>query len=83
MVREADVAAAVASRRADVSAQRAEVQSLKDKINQLERDLVRAKRCLAAERAGRERLRVRLMESERVYALAVGVLCRFLPPVDP
>lgn len=59
-----------------------EVARLRERIVMLERDLRRARRCLAAERAGREALRARLSASERAYAFAVGVLCKLAFPGD-
>lgn len=55
---------------------------LREQVTTLERDLGRARRCLASERAGREALRVRLADEERANALGVGVLCRLAFPGD-
>ena len=55
---------------------------LREQIATLERDLRRARRCLASERAGRESLRVRLADEERANAFGVGVLCRLAFPGD-
>ena len=73
----------IAMRRAGTDAEQTEVAELRAKIARLERDLRRAKRCLAAERMGRENLRVRFDELERAYSFAVGTLCKLLPPVAP
>lgn len=70
-------------RRTQLDAERTEAMELRAKIERLERDLGRAKRCLAAERMGRENLRARLEELERAYSFAVGTLCQLLPPVQP
>ena len=47
-----------------------------------EETVLRARRCLASERAGREALRVRLADEERANAFGVGVLCRLAFPGD-
>lgn len=52
------------------------VAKLREQIIALERDLRRARRCLAVERAAREALRVRLVNESRANAFGVGVLCR-------
>lgn len=41
-----------------------------------------ARRCLAAERAGRESLRVRLADEERANGVGVGILCGLAFPGD-
>lgn len=71
-----------AMRRADRHAHKDEVARLREQIATLERDLRRARRCLASERAGREALRVRLANEERANAFGVGVLCRLAFPGD-
>lgn len=53
-----------------------------EQVARLERDLCRARRCLASERAGRAALRVRLADEERANAFGVGVLCRLAFPGD-
>ena len=74
--READERMPLASFRADRQAHKDEVARLREQVASLERDLRRARRCLAAERAARESLRVRLADEERANAWGVGVLCR-------
>lgn len=68
--------------RADREAHKDEIVRLRERVASLERDLARARRCLASERAGREALRVRLADEERAYAFGVGVLCRLAFPGD-
>jgi hypothetical protein len=68
--------------RADRQAHNDEIVRLRERVASLERDLARARRCLASERAGREALRVRLADEERANALGVGVLCRLAFPGD-
>jgi len=58
--KEADERMPLATARADRQAHKDEVARLREQIATLERDLRRARRCLASERAGREALRVRL-----------------------
>lgn len=82
MAREADERMPVATARADRQAHKDEVARLREQIATLERDLRRARRCLASERAGRESLRVRLADEERANAFGVGVLCRLAFPGD-
>ena len=78
--RGADERMPVAMSRADVQAHKDEVARLHEQIATLERELRRARRCLAAERAGREALRVRLADEERANGFGVGVLCRLAFP---
>ena len=80
--READDHMPVASSRAERQAHKDEVARLREQIATLERDLRRARRCLASERAGREALRARLAHEERANAFGVGVLCRLAFPGD-
>ena len=68
--------------RADHQAHKDEVTRLREQVATLERDLRRARRCLASERAKREALRVRLADEERANAFGVGVLCRLAFPGD-
>lgn len=82
MAREADERLPVATSRADRQAHEDEIARLRERVATLERDLRRARRCLAAERAGREALRARLIDAERAYAFGVGVLCRLAFPGD-
>jgi type II secretory pathway component PulJ len=80
--KEADERMPLATARADRQAHEDEVARLREQIATLERDLRRARRCLASERAGRESLRVRLADEERANAFGVGVLCRLAFPGD-
>ena len=80
--READERMPGALSRADRQAHKDEVVRLRERVASLERDLARACRCLASERAGREALRVRLADEERANAFGVGVLCRLAFPGD-
>ncbi len=82
MSKEADERMPLATARADRQAHKDEVARLREQIATLERDLRRARRCLASERAGRESLRVRLADEERANAFGVGVLCRLAFPGD-
>jgi hypothetical protein len=82
VAREADERMPVASSRAERQAHKDEAARLRERVAELERSLVRARRCLAAERAGREALRARLAHEERAYAFGVGVLCRLAFPGD-
>ena len=82
MSKEADERMPLATARADRQAHKDEVARLREQIATLERDLRRARRCLASERAGRESLRVRLADEERANAFGVGVLCRLAFPWD-
>jgi hypothetical protein len=80
--READERMPVATSRADAQAHKDEIARLREQVAALEHALRRARRCLAAERAGREALRVRLADEERANAFGVGVLCRLAFPGD-
>ena len=80
--KEADERMPLATARADRQAHKDEVARLREQIATLERDLRRARRCLASERAGRESLRVRLADEERANAFGVGVLCGLAFPGD-
>lgn len=82
VARDADERMRAASSRADQQAHKDEVARLRDQVVTLERELRRARRCLAAERAGREALRVRLADEERVNRFGIGVLCRLAFPGD-
>lgn len=79
---QADEKMPVATLRSDRQAHKDEVARLRGQIATLERDLRRARRCLAAERAGRERANERLAASKRAYDFGVGVLCRVAFPSD-
>lgn len=76
VAREADEQMPVAISRADAQAQKDEISRLREQVSTLERELRRARRCLAAERAGREALAARLLDEERANAFGVRVLCR-------
>ena len=80
--KEADEHMPGALSRADRQAHKDEVTRLREQVATLERDLRRARRCLASERAGREALRVRLADEERANAFGVGVLCGLAFPGD-
>jgi phage shock protein A len=82
VAREADERMPVATSRADAQAHKDEVTRLREQVTTLKRDLRRARRCLAAERAGREALRARLIDAERANAFGVGVLCGLAFPGD-
>ena len=80
--READERMPLALSRADRQAHKDEVVRLRERVASLERDLARARRCLASERAGSEALRVRLSDADRANAFGVGVLCGLAFPGD-
>lgn len=71
-----------ALRSADRQARNEEVAALRKRVSELEKTLDRARRCLAAERAGREALRARLSVEARENAFGVAVLCRLAFPND-
>lgn len=73
--KEADERIAGVALRADRQAHKDEIARLRDRVAALEHDLRRARRCLAAERAGRESLRVRLANEERSHAFTADILC--------
>ena len=76
MTIEADERMPVAMSRADAQAHKDEITRLREQVATLELDLRRARRCLAAERAGREAIRARLFDEERANSFGVRVLCR-------
>lgn len=80
--REAAERMLAACARADIRAYKDEIARLREQVAALERDLLRARRCLASERVGREALRVRLAHEEQANAFGVGVLCRLAFPGD-
>jgi hypothetical protein len=82
IARDADALMPLAINRADRQAHKDEIERLQAQVADLTRDLARARRCLAAERLGRESLRLRLATAERIYAFAVGTLCRCAWPLD-
>lgn len=82
IARDADALMPLAIRRAARRAHGDEVERLRAQVADLTRDLTRARRCLAAERQGRESLRLRLMDAERVHAFVIGILCRLAWPKD-
>jgi hypothetical protein len=73
--READARMPATKAKADAAAHGEELRCLREQVALLERDLSRARLCLAAERMGRESLRSRLQESERAHAFGVTTLC--------
>lgn len=79
---EADDAMPVPNARAERQAHKDEIQRLRERVARLEGDLQRAKRCLAAERHGREQLRIRLATAEREHEFGVLILCRLAFPGD-
>ncbi len=76
VAREADERMPEAQARADRQGLKDEIERLRQRAATLEGELARARRCLAAERMGREQLRERLAAAERAYEFSVGVLCR-------
>ena len=79
---EADALIGAIADRADRKALRGENDRLRAKVADLEKTLARARRCLAAERSGRENLRVRLCAEERSHAFSTEILCRLAFPGD-
>lgn len=73
---EADQHMPAANARADRQAHKDEVTRLREQVAKLERELARAHRCIAAERNGRELLRLRLAEEVRSNESARSILCR-------
>lgn len=82
IAREADEAMPAAALMADRRAYKDEIARLREQVRGLERDLQRARRCLAAERLGRESLRSRLATEERSNSFAAGCLCKIAFPGD-
>jgi len=82
LARDIDAAMPAAILRAGREADELDVARLRVRVASLERELQRARRCIAAERAGREALRLRLSDSKREYAFAVGILCKLAFPND-
>ena len=80
--RETREGAIVVDARAEFQALAEENARLRARVAQSERDLARARRCLAAERAGREALRQRLAAKEASYTFAVSTLCKRVFPDD-
>ena len=78
--KEADERMPGAVSRADRQARKDEIVRMREQVATLERELRRVRRCLAAERAVREALRVRLADEEKANAFGVGVLCRLAFP---
>lgn len=74
--READDRMPGLTARADRQAFKDEIDRLRERCSILERDLSRARRCLAAERNGRESLRQRLAAEQRSHEFSVEILCR-------
>ena len=82
MSRDADMRMPEANLMADIQAHKDVNARLRERVAELERDLGRARRCLAAERAGREALRVRLAHEQEASDFGIGVLCRLAFPRD-
>lgn len=61
--------------RADRQELRDENSRLRARVAELERELARARRCLAAERHGRDQLRQRMTAEESSSAFAISTLC--------
>jgi len=80
---EADEAMPAALARSERQTHKDEIARLRARVAKLEADLKRARRCLAAERIGRERLAARLAESERAYEFGTSVLCRIAFQEEP
>jgi nitrate reductase assembly molybdenum cofactor insertion protein NarJ len=80
--RETREGADVVDARAEYMAIADENARLRARVAQLDVDLARARRCLAAERNGREALRQRLAAKESAYAFAVPTLCKRAFPDD-
>ena len=78
VTRETDKKMAEANKRAEQEALDAERAKLLARIEELERTLARARRCLAAERMGREELRRRLMTAQSNFEFGVGIMGRLL-----
>lgn len=78
----ADECAHEAARQADRQAHEDEIAMLRDRLAVLERELRRARRCLAAERMGREQIRARLDAEISANAFGVDVLCKIAFPGD-
>lgn len=57
-----------------------ELSALRSRVGVLESELRRARRCLAAERAAREALRIQLADEQRSNAFGVGILCKLAFP---
>jgi predicted nucleic acid-binding Zn-ribbon protein len=80
--KEADERMSAVTLRVGRQAYKDEASRLREQIAALEHELRRARRCLAAERAGREALRVHLANEERSHAFGVDILCRLAFPGD-
>ncbi len=80
--REATEGASVANARAEYQALAEENARLRARVAQLDADLGRARRCLAAERMGREALRQRFIEGQGRSAAVISNLCRIAFPGD-
>lgn len=79
VIRAADEQASVATRRADSHAPDGEsltIAGLVCQVARLEHELKRARRCLRAERAGREALRLRLEQADADFRIAVAALSK-------
>lgn len=69
-----DIAPAVA--RADRDAYRAENERLRERVALLERDLARARRCLASTRYSHEQRMAEARDAATTNAMAIKILCR-------
>lgn len=80
--READERMPAALARSERMALKDEIARLRAQLSTSQRDLARARRCLASERRGRDSLAARLREANSNYEFAVGTLCRIAFPGD-
>jgi septal ring factor EnvC (AmiA/AmiB activator) len=79
---EADQLAPVSLARSERQAHKDEAERLRARVADLERDLKRARRCIAAQRFANDALSERLREADRVYHFSVRTLCRLAFPGD-
>jgi uncharacterized protein YlxW (UPF0749 family) len=79
---EADALMGAVADRADRQALREENERLRAQVADLKKTLARARRCLAAERLGRESVRARLAAEERANEFSTAILCRLAFPGD-
>lgn len=82
IARQADMDARVAVARADRQALRDENERLRSRVSELEHLLARARRCLAAERAAREKRVAELKADVAGGDSAISHLCRIAFPGD-
>lgn len=81
--READGEMPVARARAAQAAEREHEQGLRARITALERDLTRARRCIAELRRSREARLLDARSEANSSAAAIRILCRLAFPGDP